>query len=257
MGNQRDHARPPLTSRKYFSAFLNDPGRVVPWTNPFSGGERSKRGRHDFNQRQSLACPKARKPSQGLIRIYFIGHGGNKCLQTLAESRLNTLPPSADISYPRLYPWCCKPLYARTSTDSAIPFVAVTLSTKHPTMAPAAKKEKRKTRSALSDVVTREYTIHLHKRVHGHGFKKRAPRAVKSIVQFAQKAMGTSDVRLDPKLNEAVWKQGVKNVPHRLRIKLERKRNDDEDAKEKLYTYASPVHVESFKGLQTVVVDAE
>ena len=33
--------------------------------------------------------------------------------------------------------------------------------------------------------------------------------------------MGTSDVRLDPKLNQAVWAQGIKTVPHRLRVKLE------------------------------------
>lgn len=79
-----------------------------------------------------------------------------------------------------------------------------------------------KTRSALQDVVTREYTIHLHKRVHGRSFKKRAPWAVKSVVDFAQKAMGTSDVRLDPKLNQALWAQGIKSVPHRIRVKLER-----------------------------------
>ena len=79
-----------------------------------------------------------------------------------------------------------------------------------------------KTRSALQDVVTREYTIHLHKRVHGRSFKKRAPHAVKSVVEFAQKAMGTSDVRLDPKLNQAIWAQGIKSVPHRIRVKLER-----------------------------------
>ncbi|TBU24737.1 60S ribosomal protein L31 [Dichomitus squalens] len=114
-----------------------------------------------------------------------------------------------------------------------------------------------KTRSALQDVVTREYTIHLHKRVHGRSFKKRAPWAVKSVVEFAQKQMGTSDVRLDPKLNQALWAQGIKSVPHRIRVKLERKRNDEENAKEKLYTYASHVPVESFKGLETVVVDAE
>jgi len=114
-----------------------------------------------------------------------------------------------------------------------------------------------KTRSALADVVTREYTIHLHKRVHGRSFKKRAPWAVKSVVDFAQKAMGTKDVRLDPKLNQAIWAQGIKNVPHRMRLKLERKRNDEEGAKEKLYVYASHVPVISFKGLQTVVADAE
>ncbi|KAF9484321.1 hypothetical protein BDN70DRAFT_872829 [Pholiota conissans] len=126
-------------------------------------------------------------------------------------------------------------------------------------MAPTGTKQKTggKTRSALQDVVTREYTIHLHKRVHGRSFKKRAPWAVKSVIDFAQKTMGTSDVRLDPKLNQAVWAQGIKTVPHRLRVKLERKRNDDEGAKEKLYTYVSHVPVASFKGLQTIVVDAE
>ncbi|KIJ64735.1 hypothetical protein HYDPIDRAFT_28102 [Hydnomerulius pinastri MD-312] len=112
-------------------------------------------------------------------------------------------------------------------------------------------------RSALQDVVTREYTIHLHKLVHGRSFKKRAPWAVKSVVEFARKSMGTSDVRLDPKLNQALWAQGIKTVPHRIRVKLERKRNDEENAKEKLYTYASHVPVTSFKGLQTTAVDAE
>ncbi|EED80506.1 60S ribosomal protein L31 [Postia placenta Mad-698-R] len=126
-------------------------------------------------------------------------------------------------------------------------------------MAPSKSNTQKagKTRSALQDVVTREYTIHLHKRVHGRSFKKRAPWAVKSVVDFAQKAMGTADVRVDPKLNQALWERGIKSVPHRIRVKLERKRNDDENAKEKLYTYASHVVVESFKGLETVVVEAE
>ena len=79
-----------------------------------------------------------------------------------------------------------------------------------------------KTRSALQDVVTREYTIHLHKRVHGRSFKKRAPHAVKSVVEFATKAMGTVDVRVDPKLNQELWSRGIKSVPHRIRVKLER-----------------------------------
>ncbi|KAF5373445.1 hypothetical protein D9615_009505 [Tricholomella constricta] len=124
-------------------------------------------------------------------------------------------------------------------------------------MAPSQKKTGGKTRSALQDVVSREYTIHLHKRVHGRSFKKRAPWAVKSVIEFAQKTMGTSDVRIDPRLNQAVWARGIKTVPHRLRVKLERKRNDDENAKEKLFTYVSHVPVTSFKGLQTTVLDAE
>lgn len=60
--------------------------------------------------------------------------------------------------------------------------------------------------------------------------------------------MGTGDVRLDPLLNKEIWKQGVKSVPHRMRLRLSRRRNDEEDAKEKLYTYVSHVPVTSFKG---------
>jgi large subunit ribosomal protein L31e len=106
--------------------------------------------------------------------------------------------------------------------------------------------------------------------------------------------MGTADVRVDPKLNQALWERGIKSVSHRIRVKLEResrflrpqprrrsdypwdsveltgllptcnsrrflvlsillmphstgKRNDEENAKEKLYTYATHVPTASFK----------
>lgn len=67
--------------------------------------------------------------------------------------------------------------------------------------------------------------------------------------------MGTSDVRVDSKLNEAIWGHGIRNVPKRMRIKLSRKRNDAEDAKEKLYTLVTYVPTVAFKGLQTKVVE--
>jgi large subunit ribosomal protein L31e len=75
--------------------------------------------------------------------------------------------------------------------------------------------------------------------------------------------MGTQDVRIDPNLNKELWSRGIKSVQHRMRIKLEReylskmtnavfsvspgKRNDEENAKEKLYTLATHVPVTSFK----------
>lgn len=34
-------------------------------------------------------------------------------------------------------------------------------------MAPTKKGEKKKGRSAINEVVTREYTINIHKRIHG------------------------------------------------------------------------------------------
>lgn len=91
------------------------------------------------------------------------------------------------------------------------------------------KKERR-----AKEVVTREYTVNLHKKLHSTKFKSRAPKAVKEIRKFAQKMMGTKDVRLDVSLNKAVWSKGIKNVPTRLRIVVSRRRNEDEDAKVRL-----------------------
>ncbi|KEZ42244.1 hypothetical protein SAPIO_CDS6100 [Scedosporium apiospermum] len=119
----------------------------------------------------------------------------------------------------------------------------------------SSKGKKTQQRSAIADVVAREYTIHLHKRLHGVTFKKRAPRAIKEIRKFAQLQMGTVDVRLDPQLNKKVWECGVKGVPYRLRVRISRKRNDEEGAKEKLYSYVQAVNVQNPKGLLTTTVD--
>jgi len=121
-------------------------------------------------------------------------------------------------------------------------------------MAPP-KAAPKKGRSAIADVVAREYTIHLHKRVHGVAFKKRAPRAIKEIKTFARKEMGTEDVKLDPQLNKEVWRSGIKGVPFRIRVRISRKRNDEEGAKHKLYSYVQAVNVKNPKGLQTTLVE--
>lgn len=86
-------------------------------------------------------------------------------------------------------------------------------------------------------------------------FKKRAPSAVKAIKKAAEKMMGTKDVRIDPKLNKALWSHGIKNVPRRIRVRFSRKRNDDEEAKHKLYTVVNFVPVATFSGLQTETID--
>ncbi|URE36601.1 U-box domain-containing protein [Musa troglodytarum] len=84
-------------------------------------------------------------------------------------------------------------------------------------------------------------------------FKKKAPEAIKEIKKFAQNAMGTTDVRVDVKLNKHIWSRGIRSVPRRVRVRIARKRNDEEDAKEELYSLVtvSEVPSEGFKGLGT------
>jgi large subunit ribosomal protein L31e len=87
------------------------------------------------------------------------------------------------------------------------------------------------------DAETRTTSFNLHKRLHKITFKRKAPRAVKEIKAFARKAMFTEDVRIDPELNQELWRNGVRNVDKRVDIVLERKKNEeDEEAQEKFYT---------------------
>ena len=67
------------------------------------------------------------------------------------------------------------------------------------------RREKRGT--AMGEVVTREYTINLHKRLHGIGFKYRAPRAVKVItVTLEPTACQGRQVSSPPQQRErSVW----------------------------------------------------
>uniref|UniRef100_A0A8C5VZW6 Large ribosomal subunit protein eL31 n=1 Tax=Microcebus murinus TaxID=30608 RepID=A0A8C5VZW6_MICMU len=123
-------------------------------------------------------------------------------------------------------------------------------------MAPAKKSDKKKGRSAINEVVTREYIINIHKRIHGVGFKKSAPQALKEIQKFAMKEMGTPDVCIGTRLNKAVWAKGIRNVPNRIRVQLSRKRNEDEDSPNKLYTLVTYVPVTIFKNLQTLGLQA-
>ena len=63
-------------------------------------------------------------------------------------------------------------------------------------------------------------------------FKRRAPRCLDSIRKFAQQAMCTEDVRIDPTVNKYVWSKGIHNVPRRIRIRCIRKVNEqDEEGK--------------------------
>lgn len=61
------------------------------------------------------------------------------------------------------------------------------------------------------------------------------------IRKFAQTMMKTSDVRVDTSLNKFLWSRGVRNVPFRVRVRMSRRVNEDEEAKEKVSLLRSPL----------------
>ena len=105
--------------------------------------------------------------------------------------------------------------------------------------------------------MTRDYTIHLHKRLHHIGLKHRAPRSAKIIKEFVSRVMKTKDVRIDYHLNDFLWSRGIKHVPFRVRVRLQRKKNEEENAKEEMYTLVRYLPVDSFKGLRPEKVESE
>ncbi len=85
--------------------------------------------------------------------------------------------------------------------------------------------------------LSRRIKVNLHKQLHGVQFKKKAPCAVKVIKELVKRNMLTKDVRVDPELNKEIWKNGVRNLPTRVEIIMERKKNEDEEeGQEKMYT---------------------
>ena len=85
--------------------------------------------------------------------------------------------------------------------------------------------------------LSRRVRVNLHKLVHGVQFKKKAPKSVRLIKELVKKTMLTKDVRIDPELNKELWKNGIRNLPNRIEIIMERKKNEDEEeGQEKMYT---------------------
>jgi large subunit ribosomal protein L31e len=40
--------------------------------------------------------------------------------------------------------------------------------------------------------------------------------------------MKTDDVRIDSRLNQFIWSNGIRNLPKKVRVRISRKRNEDE-----------------------------
>ena len=71
--------------------------------------------------------------------------------------------------------------------------------------------------------------------------------------------MCTEDVRIDPTVNKYVWSKGVHNVPRRIRVRLHRKINEeDEESKtvrqlEYILFCSSILWLKSFLSLHSTV----
>lgn len=47
---------------------------------------------------------------------------------------------------------------------------------------------------------------------------RRTKKAVKALKEFLQKHMKSEDVKLSKDLNEEIWKHGIRNPPHHVKV---------------------------------------
>ena len=117
-------------------------------------------------------------------------------------------------------------------------------------------------RTYLPKVVSVETTVRISRKMTNVTHKKRAPRACKVLRDHAKRMLGTSDNRIDSKLNKFLWSNGIKNPPHRVRVRMERKIRESAGDKDKrgmgkCYTVISFVMPKdgTFKGKQTEIIE--
>jgi len=71
----------------------------------------------------------------------------------------------------------------------------------------------------------RSYTIPLRREFLKVQKYKRAKKAVTAVQEFLKKHMKSDDVKIGPELNKFIWKKGVRNPPHKVKIHAVKEEN--------------------------------
>ncbi len=71
----------------------------------------------------------------------------------------------------------------------------------------------------------RQYVIPLRKALKAPR-TRRAPKAVKLVEEFLMRHMKGTEVKMGTSLNEALWKDGIKNIPPRIKVHAVRDDNN-------------------------------
>ena len=75
-----------------------------------------------------------------------------------------------------------------------------------------------KKQEAPKPVLERVYNVPLRKEYMKVPRYKRSKKAVKALREFLQKHMKSPDIKLSHAVNEKVWKHGIKNPPHHVKV---------------------------------------
>merc|ERR1711915_87177 len=107
--------------------------------------------------------------------------------------------------------------------------------------------ESRVKKPSVKEPVTKLITVRLSKMAHPFKRKDRARKCIMGVQKLLAEQLCTKTIKIDQSLNNLIWSQGRKNVPAKIRVKADRRMNEDNQ----MVTYCSAVHVPTFKELLT------
>lgn len=77
----------------------------------------------------------------------------------------------------------------------------------------------------MAEKLERTYNIPLRKEWLKVPFYKRAKKATTAVREFLQKHMKTEEINISQGINKEIWKHGIKNPPHHVKVNVVKENN--------------------------------
>jgi large subunit ribosomal protein L31e len=87
------------------------------------------------------------------------------------------------------------------------------------------KEQQQQKEKKEQTVIEREYIIHYRQKIKTAPKWRRAKKAITVVKEFLKRHMKVKEVKLDNSINEEIWKNGAKNPPGKIKVKV-RKENE-------------------------------
>jgi len=71
-----------------------------------------------------------------------------------------------------------------------------------------------------NEKIEREYIIHYRQKIKTAPKWRRAKKAISYVREFLKRHMKVKEVKLDNSINEEIWKNGAKNPPGKIKVRV-------------------------------------
>lgn len=73
-----------------------------------------------------------------------------------------------------------------------------------------------------NEVIERTYNVPLRKEFQKVQRWKKSKKAIAALREFLEKHMKSNDIKIGTDVNEEIWKHGIKNPPHHIKVNVKK-----------------------------------